>query len=149
MIEELSRKFKIWKDTSSAYHPEGNKLIENTVGRIKRVLGKHKIEDTMRDINALNLSQPYDNKLMTPNEEMTGRPSSVAGIPQPDHVYSGTIPEGRITKGEYKGTNPTITTPTPTVDPTPQPETPEDEPTPAPITDSDPDTAAEATLSKD
>ena len=67
VIEELSRKIKIWKDTSSAYHPEGNKLIENTVGRIKRVLGKRKIEDAMRDINALNLSQPYENKLMTPN----------------------------------------------------------------------------------
>ena len=55
-IEELSRRFGIWQDTSSAYHPAGNKHIESTVGRIKRVLGKRRVEDAMRDINALNLS---------------------------------------------------------------------------------------------
>ena len=30
-IEKLSKDLKIWQDTSSAYHAEGNKLIENTV----------------------------------------------------------------------------------------------------------------------
>ena len=55
-IQELSRRFGIWQDTSSAYHPAGNTHIESTVGRIKRVLGKRKVEDAMRDINALNLS---------------------------------------------------------------------------------------------
>ena len=73
-IVELSREIKIWKDTSSAYHPSGNKCIENSVGRIKRVFGNRKIEDAMRDINALNLSQPYNNDTFTPIEEMFGRP---------------------------------------------------------------------------
>ena len=39
VIEEISRNLKIWQDTSSAYHPVGNKLIENAVGRIKHVIG--------------------------------------------------------------------------------------------------------------
>ena len=90
-IEELSKELKIWQDTSSAYHVEGNKLIENTVGRIKRVLGRRKIEDAMRDINALNLSQPYDGRLLTPNEEMTGRQSLFAGIPATEEKINSKI----------------------------------------------------------
>ena len=43
VIEDISRKMKIWQDTSSAYHPAGNKLIENAVGRIKHVIGDRKI----------------------------------------------------------------------------------------------------------
>ena len=144
-IEDLSRKFGIWQDTSSAYHPAGNKLIESTVGRIKRVLGKRRIEDAMRDINALNLSQPYTNKLQTPNEEMTGRPSPVAGIPVPDHIYNGKIPADRITKGEYKGTNPALK-PTPLA---PTSSTDKPESNPAATTDTDPDTALENSESQD
>ena len=62
----------------------------------------------MRDVNALNLRQPYSDQVQTPNEEMTGRPSQVAGIPTPDYILNGEIPADRITKGEYKGTNPTL-----------------------------------------
>lgn len=80
-IKELSMEMKIWQDTSSAYYPAGNTCIESAMGRIKRVLGRRKIEVAMRDINALNLSQPYDNRTHTPNEEMTLRKSPVNGIP--------------------------------------------------------------------
>ena len=34
VTEDISKELKIWQDTSSAYHPAGNKLIENAVGRI-------------------------------------------------------------------------------------------------------------------
>jgi hypothetical protein len=73
---------------------------------------------------------------------MTGRPSKVAGIPSPDYILNGEIPADRITKGEYKGTNPTYKT-------APQPATPvqpQAETTPA---DTDPDTAEENKMSKD
>ena len=93
----------------------------------------------MRDVNALNLSQPYSDQVQTPNEEMTGRPSQVTGIPTPDYILNGEIPADRITKGEYKGTNPTIK-PTPKA---PQPVA-DSAPLAAPaLSDSDPDTAQE------
>ena len=81
VIEEISRKLKIWQDTSSVYHPAGNKLIENTVGRIKHVIGDQKIEEAMLDIVALNMSQPYSNKTLTPYEELFALTSPVNGIP--------------------------------------------------------------------
>ena len=109
------------------------------------MLGKRKVEDAMRDINALNLSQPYSDQVQTPNEEMTGRPSQVAGIPAPDHILNGEIPAERITKGEYKGTNPTLN-PAP---PTPQPAAGNTPPTAPAASDQDPDTAQENEMSKD
>ena len=63
----------------------------------------------MRDINALNLSQPYDGRLLTPNEEMTGRQSLVNGIPATEEKMNSKITDyspRRIEKGEHKGTNP-------------------------------------------
>jgi hypothetical protein len=106
------------------------------------VLGKRKLEDAMRDINALKHSQPYSDRVQTPNEEMTGRPSQVAGIPSPDYILNGEIPAHRITKGEYKGTNPTYKS-------APQPTAPEQPQTETAPTDTDPDTAEENEMSKD
>ena len=99
----------------------------------------------MRDVNALNLSQPYSDQVQTPNEEMTGRPSQVAGIPTPDYILNGEIPADRITKGEYKGTNPTLK-PTP---PAHQPVASSTPPTASAPSDRDPDTAQENEMSKD
>ena len=99
----------------------------------------------MRDVNALNLSQPYSDQVQTPNEEMTGRPSQVAGIPTPDYILNGEIPADRITKGEYKGTNPTLK-PTP---PANQPVAGSTPPTAPAPSDRDPDTAQENEMSKD
>ena len=42
IIEDISRRLKIWQDTSSAYHPAGNKLIENAVDRIEHAIGDKK-----------------------------------------------------------------------------------------------------------
>ena len=121
---------------SSAYNPAGNTHVESTVGRVKRVLGKRKVEDALREVNALNLSQPYSDRVQTPNEEMTGRPSQVTGIPSPDYILNGKIPADRITKGEFRGTNPTLLPPNPT----------QEETTTGPV-DQDPDTALENELS--
>ena len=66
------------------------------------------MEDALREVNALNLSQPYSDRVQTPNEEMTGRPSQVSGIPAPDYILNGKIPADRITKGEFRGTNPAL-----------------------------------------
>ena len=151
-IEELSKELKIWKDTSSVYHPAGNTLIESTVGRIKRVLGRRKIEDAMRDINALNLSQPYNYRLLTPNEEMTHRISPVNGIPVTETVYNSLVTNDyaptRIERSEYKGTNPTKGAQAPLSEPaTPNQQAPVEE-TPT-ITDEDEATKEENNLSKD
>ena len=73
------------------------------------MLGKRKIEDAMRDINALNLSQPYDGRLLTPNEEMTGRQSLVNWIPATEEKMNSKITDyspPRMEKGELKKTNP-------------------------------------------
>ena len=77
IIEEISKDLKIWQDTSSAYHPAGNKCIENAVQRIKHAIGNRKIEDCTMDIVALNMSQPYNNKTLTPFEELHGMTSPV------------------------------------------------------------------------
>ena len=79
IIEEISKELKIWQDTSSAYHAAGNKCIENAVGRIKHVVGDRKLDDCKMDIAALNLSQPYNNKTLTPYEELDGISSPVNG----------------------------------------------------------------------
>merc|ERR1712030_57832 len=86
IIEEISKELKIWQDTSSAYHVAGNKLIENAVGRIKHVIGNKKIEDCQRELAALNLRQPYNNKTLTPFEELYGISSPVNGIPMTEEA---------------------------------------------------------------
>ena len=101
VMKDLCTRFGIEQDKSSAHNPAGNTHVESTVGRVKRVLGKRKVEDALREVNALNLSQPYSDRVQTPNEEMTGRPSQVAGIPAPDYILNGKIPADRITKGEF------------------------------------------------
>ena len=138
VMKELCQRFGIWQDQSSAYNPSGNTHVESTVGRVKRVLGKRKVEDALREVNALNLSQPYSDRVQTPNEEMTGRPSQVSGIPAPDYILNSKIPAERITKGEYRGTDPTFLPPNPT----------QREKTASPV-DQDPDTALENEMSKD
>ena len=50
------------------------------------MIGDRKIEDAMRDINALNLSQPYSNKTLTPYEELFGSISPVNGIPMTEEA---------------------------------------------------------------
>ena len=139
VMEELCKRFGIKQDKSSAHHPAGNLHVESTVGRVKRVLGKRRVEDALREVNALNLSQPYSHRVQTPNEEMTGRPSQVSGIPTPDHILDGKIPADRITKGEYRGTNPNL----------PQDKPQDKSPEGTNPTDLDPDTAAENEMSKD
>ena len=63
-IQAFSKELGIWQDTSSAYHAAGNKCVENAVGRIKRAIGMQKIEDSIMDIAALNMSSPYNNKTL-------------------------------------------------------------------------------------
>merc|ERR1712015_430012 len=86
VIEEISKELKIWQDTSSAYHAAGNKCVENAVGRIKRAIGMKKIEDSIMDISALNMSSPYNNKTLSPIEELYGRVAPVNGIPRPHYL---------------------------------------------------------------
>ena len=111
-IEEISKDLKIWQDTSSAYHPAGNKLIENAVGRIKHVIGNRKIEDCAMDIAALNMSQPYSNKTYTPFEEMYGLTSPVNGIPMTETAVKELVERkymsDKIQRAEYRNSNPTL-----------------------------------------
>ena len=52
VMKELCERFGIEQDKSSAHHAAGNTHIESTVGRVKRVLGKRRVEDAMREVNA-------------------------------------------------------------------------------------------------
>merc|ERR1712074_149140 len=112
VIEEISRDLKICQDTSSAYHPAGNKLIKNAVGRIKHVIGDRKIEDSMMDIAALNVSQPYSNKTLTPFEELYGISSPVNGIPMTDEASRELVERkylsDKIQRAELRNSNPTL-----------------------------------------
>merc|ERR1712030_309336 len=112
VIEEISRELKIWQDTSLAYHPAGKKLIENAVGRIKHVIGDRKIEDSMMDIAALNVSQPYTNKTLTPFEELYGISSPVNGIPMTDEASRELVERkylsDKIQRAELPNSNPTL-----------------------------------------
>ena len=109
-IEEFSKTLGIWQDKSSAYHAPGNKCVENAVGRIKRAIGKNKIEDAIDDINALNISSPYNNKTLAAVEDMYARTSQVNGIPRPDHLdkelISRELVSERKTRAEHTGSNP-------------------------------------------
>merc|ERR1712015_316052 len=112
VIEEISKDLKIWQDTSSAYHAAGNKCIENAVGRIKHVIADRKIEDCMMDIGALNLSQPYNNKTLTPYEELYGIASPVNGIPMTDEARKELVERkyvsDKIQRAELRNSNPTL-----------------------------------------
>merc|ERR1712030_230266 len=112
VIEEISKELKIWQDTSSDYHPAGNKLIENAVGRIKHVIGDRKIEDCMKDISALNLSQPYSNKTLTPFEELYGISSPADGIPMTEEAEKELVEHKYVTdklqRAQVRNSNPTL-----------------------------------------
>ena len=112
VMEEISKELKIWQDTSSAYHPAGNKLIENVVGRIKHVIGDRKIEDAKMDLIALNLSQPYSNKTLTPFEELFGLTSPVNGIPMTEEANKELIERKWLSnkkqRAEPRNSNPTM-----------------------------------------
>ena len=84
IIKEVSQQLGIWQDSSSAYHPAGNRLAENAVQRIKKAIGERKISEAMEDIMALNHGQPYNNKRLTPFEALFGIVSPVNGIPMTD-----------------------------------------------------------------
>ena len=109
-IEEFSKTLGIWQDKSSAYHAPGNKCVENAVGRIKRAIGMKKIDDTVDEISALNMSSPYNNKTLAPVEELYGRVAPVNGIPRPDHLdkdlISRDVLSERKQRAEHTGSNP-------------------------------------------
>ena len=69
-----------------------------------------KIEDAIDDINALNMSSPYNNKTLAPVEELFGRTAPVNGIPRPDHLdkelISRELISERKTRAEHTGSNP-------------------------------------------
>ena len=113
IIDEISKELKIWQDTSSAYHLAGNKCIENAVGRIKTAIGDRKIADAMSDINALNMSQPYNSKTYTACEELYGLVFPVNGIPMPEHLKKELVSReflaDKIQKAELCGSNPKTT----------------------------------------
>ena len=112
IIEEISRDLKIWQDTSSAYHPAGNKCIENAVQRIKHAIGNRKMEDCTMDIIALNMSQPYNNKTLTPFEELHGLTSPVNGIPMKDSSIIELVERkylsDKLQRAEVRNSNPTL-----------------------------------------
>merc|ERR1712030_188500 len=112
VIEEISKELKIWQDTSSAYHAAGNKCIENAVGRIKHVVGDKKLEDCKMEIAALNLSQPYSNKTLTPYEELYGIASPVNGIPMTEEAEKELVDRkyvsDKLQRSEIRNSNPTL-----------------------------------------
>merc|ERR1712030_91632 len=96
IIEEISKELKIWQDTSSAYHPAGDK----------------KIEDCKLAIEALNLSQPYSNKTLTPFEELYGVVSPVNGIPMTEEAEKDLVDikytTDKLQRSEVRNSNPTL-----------------------------------------
>ena len=72
--------------TSSAYNPAGNLLAENSIRRVKRAIGREKIEDAWEDIQALNYSSPYNNETRSPFEAMYKFYPKQIGIPKPDFL---------------------------------------------------------------
>ena len=111
-IEEFSKQLGIWQDKSSAYHPAGNRCVENAVGRIKRAIGTNKIEDAIDDLSALNMSSPYNNKTLSPVEELYGRVAPVNGIPRPHYLDKDLISRDllteRLQRAEQTGSNPEL-----------------------------------------
>ena len=72
--------------TSSAYNPSGNLLAENSIRRVKRAIGRERMEDAWEDIQALNYSSPYSNKIRSPFEAMYKFYPKQIGIPKPDFL---------------------------------------------------------------
>ena len=57
-IKEVMAKYNIEIDTSSAYHPSENRLIENSVKRVKNTIGDKWVSESQFDLLALNTSEP-------------------------------------------------------------------------------------------
>ena len=73
----------IIRETSSAYNPTSNGIIEKTVGNIERVLKKGTgKEDLIQVISDMNNTARSDNEA-TPAEWMSGRPSRQQPEAQP------------------------------------------------------------------
>ena len=66
----------------------------------------------MMDIAALNLSQPYSNKTLTPFEELYGIASPVNGIPMTDEARKELVERkyvsDKIQRAELRNSNPTL-----------------------------------------
>ena len=61
------------------------------------MIADRKIEDCMKDISALNLSQPYSNKTLTPFEELYGISSPVNGIPMTEEAEKELVERKYVT----------------------------------------------------
>ena len=68
-------------DTSPAYHASGNLLSETAVKRAKHAIGNKSIEDSRRNLMALNTAEPYDCNQLTSFESLYGLMSPVSRIP--------------------------------------------------------------------
>ena len=66
----------------------------------------------MMDIGALNLSQPYSNKTLTPYEELYGITSPVNGIPMTDEARKELVERiycsDKIHRAQLRNSNPTL-----------------------------------------
>merc|ERR1712015_159735 len=76
--------------TSSAYHPAGNLLAETGIRRVKRAIGREKMEHAWDHIQALNYSSPYSNEIRSPFEAMYKFSPKHIGIPKPEFLRNGT-----------------------------------------------------------
>merc|ERR1712148_68755 len=71
---------------SSAYNPAGNLLAENNIRRVKRAIGRNRMEEAWTDIQTLNFSSPFSNKIQSPFEAMYKFYPKPIGIPKPDFL---------------------------------------------------------------
>ena len=66
----------------------------------------------MKDISALNLSQPYNNKTLTPFEELYGIASPVNGIPMTEAADKELVERkyvsDKIQRAQLRNSNPTL-----------------------------------------
>ena len=101
----------IWQDSSSAYHPAGNRLAENVVQRLKKAIADRTIEDAMQDIVALNHAPPYKDQRLTPFESLTGLVSPLNGIPMTDKSRKELVSREWLTEKVNAKENPLPTHP--------------------------------------
>ena len=97
-MEEFLKPRGIDLITSSAYNPAGNLLAENGIRRVKRAIGREKIEDAWDDIQALNHSSPYSNEIQSPFEAIYKYTPKLIGIPKPDFLKNGEQTKRKTTK---------------------------------------------------
>lgn len=81
------------------------------MGCIKKAIGGRTIAEAKANIVALNHSQPYNNKTLTPFEAMTGLVSPVNGIPMTEQGYTELISRDWITKKKNMKESPLSTYP--------------------------------------